>query len=144
MRVHISLNISSLERSLPFYSALFGQEASKTREAYANFRPEQPPIHLALMESGKETGGGVSHLGIELPSAEALQDWKQRLEASGVAFDIEDKALCCYAQADKLWISDPDGYRWEVWVRTGEYEGMGETRTTSARKHKDSTCCAAA
>ena len=142
MRVHISLNVSSLEASVAFYSALFGQAASKTRDGYANFRLDQPPLHLALVESDKPVGSGVSHLGVELPSAETLDDWRTRLEHSSVNFDVEDEARCCYAKADKLWLSDPDGYRWEVWVRTGEYDGMGTTRITSETNKSDTRCCA--
>lgn len=129
MRVHISLKVSSLERSLAFYSGLFGEEPSKLKPAYANFRLNEPPVHLALMECPSTHGDGLSHLGFEVPDAEALVAWKRRLEESGVAFEVEDRARCCYAQADKLWLTDPDGYRWELWVRTGDYERMGGTRS---------------
>jgi catechol-2,3-dioxygenase len=128
MRVHISLNTRSVDDSVNFYSRLFGQAASKTREGYANFRLDEPPIHLALVESEKPAGAGLSHLGIELPDSYALQAWRTRLQDEGVEFSVEDKASCCYATADKLWLNDPDGYRWEVWVRTGEYDSMGSTR----------------
>jgi catechol-2,3-dioxygenase len=125
MRVHVSLNVESLGSSIEFYSGLFGTGASKIRDGYANFRLSDPPIHLALMENRKSEGAGLSHLGVELPDADSLSGWRSRLESSGITFEIEDQAQCCYASADKLWLTDPDGYRWEVWVRTGEYEGMG-------------------
>ena len=114
MRVHISLNSSSLDDSIAFYAALFGQEATKTREDYANFRLDQPAIHLALVEreSAFDECNGIGHLGVELPDAGELQAWRGRLEDSGVAFDVEDEAQCCYAQADKLWLTDPDGNRY--------------------------------
>jgi catechol 2,3-dioxygenase-like lactoylglutathione lyase family enzyme len=141
MRVHISLQVDSLAKSIDFYSGLFGQDASKTRPQYANFRLDEPPIHLALMEAESEPGHGVSHLGIELPDAGMLADWKSRLETDGTRFEVEDQARCCYAQADKLWLTDPDGYRWELWVRTGEHESMGETRV-SAFSDEAEACCA--
>ena len=128
MRVHVSLNVASLENSETFYTGLFGTGPSKRRAGYANFRLEAPPIHLALVENGKVGAGGVSHLGIELPDPGTLEDWKQRLFAAGLEPQVEDRATCCYAIADKLWLTDPDGYRWEVWVRTGEYGEMGATR----------------
>ena len=141
MRVHISLDTQSLANSLDFYSAMFGQPASKTKDGYANFRLEQPPIHLALQEKQSSHGVGVSHLGVELPDAATLQQWRHRLEESGVNFEVEDKARCCHAQADKLWLSDPDGYRWEIWVRTGEFEGMGATRMSDEDSGQVSTDC---
>ncbi len=126
MRVHISINVRSLEQSKAFYSALFGQPASKSKPDYANFRLDEPPIHLALMERGEAGAGGVSHLGIELPDNTVLDEWHSRLQASGVNFSVEDKASCCYANADKLWLTDPDGHRWEIWTRTGEYDSINE------------------
>lgn len=146
MRVHISLNTRSVENSVNFYSRLFGQAASKTRDGYANFRLDEPPIHLALVEREKDAGHGVSHLGIELPDIHTLHEWRKRLHDSGVEFSVEDKASCCYATADKLWLNDPDGYRWEVWVRTGEYDHMGATRnvtpeTVDSSAVAGSACC---
>ena len=128
MRIHVSLNVTSMERSLAFYSALFGVEASKIKPDYANYRLDEPPIHLALMERSAAAGEGVNHLGIELADIDSLHQWRKRLELAGTDFAIEDKAECCYAKADKLWVTDPDGYKWEIWVRTGEYQDMGETR----------------
>ena len=37
MRPHLALNVSDIDRSIPFYSALFGIEPSKTRPGYAKF-----------------------------------------------------------------------------------------------------------
>ncbi len=127
MRVHISLDVSSIDQSKAFYSALFGQAASKLKPGYANFRLDEPPIHLALMERGIPGSQGVGHLGVELPDKQILGEWHSRLQAQGVEFSVEDKARCCYATADKLWLTDPDGYRWEIWVRTGEYDSIGKT-----------------
>ncbi len=126
MRVHISINVGSLAQSSEFYTALFGQEASKTKPGYANFRLNQPPIHLALMERGRTGSEGVGHLGIELADHGALDEWHDRLKSLGINFSTEDSASCCYAKADKLWLTDPDGYRWEIWTRTGEYESVCE------------------
>lgn len=142
MRVHISLNTSSVDNSARFYSSLFGQAASKTRNGYANFRLDEPPIHLALVEGSRDNGTGISHLGIELPNACTLHSWRTRLEENGVEFTVEDKASCCYATADKLWLTDPDGYRWEIWVRTGEFDGMGATRAAAnPTAVTESACC---
>ena len=142
MRVHISLHVGSVKRSARFYSTLFGKEASKSRDAYANFRLDQPPIHLALVEKELPKNTGINHMGVELPDANALSDWRTRLEDSDIAFSVEDQASCCYATADKLWLSDPDGYRWEIWVRTGEFDGMGEVQITQdINSEKTIECC---
>ena len=63
MRVHISLNVQSLSKSQAFYVALFGQEASKQKPGYANFRLNEPPIHLALVEGKNKAGYQPSRRG---------------------------------------------------------------------------------
>ena len=140
MRIHVSLKVRSLEDSIRFYSGLFGQAASKTKPGYANFRLDEPPIHLALMESEATGRDGVSHLGVELPDTDTLKQWHARLEQSGTEFSVEDKARCCYAQADKLWLTDPNGYRWEIWIRTGDIESIGQTRPEVFEEK--AACCA--
>lgn len=143
MRVHISLPVNSLSRSEKFYAGLFGQSASKVRDGYANFRLDEPPIHLALVESSLGPENSASHFGIELPDIAVLEAWRSRLEAAGVSLAVEDEAQCCYAKADKLWLTDPDGNPWEVWVRTGEHDAMGSTRVaTPPAETKESCCCA--
>jgi catechol 2,3-dioxygenase-like lactoylglutathione lyase family enzyme len=128
MRIHISLNVSNIGKSIEFYRGMLGSEPTKTKPGYANFRLNNPPIHLALQESTKQVGEGVSHLGVELDDREMLENWHRRFESAEVNFKVEDKARCCYAKADKLWAQDPDGYSWEFWLRPGEFDDMGATR----------------
>ena len=71
MRVHISLDVASLKSSLEFYQSLFGKDPSKLKEGYANFRLEEPPIHLALVEDKNQAGEDVSHFGVEVPNERA-------------------------------------------------------------------------
>lgn len=139
IRVHVSLDVQSIDKGIAFYSKLFGEKPSKAREGYANFRLDSPPVHLALQEGRHPSKGGVSHLGFELPDHEQLADWQSRLEASGIDLTPENDAKCCYAKADKLWVTDPDGYRWEVWVRTGEFGEMGQTRPEAGQSA--ASCC---
>ena len=133
MRIHISLPVSDLDKSVAFYSSVLGNPASKLKEDYANFRLDEPAIHLALVARPvNETSISASHYGVELPDHETLEDWRTR--AANQKLDILDDpdASCCYARADKFWLGDPDGNRWEFWVRTGE----GDTL-----QQKETTCC---
>lgn len=127
MRVHISLPVTDIEKSRTFYSTLFNQPVSKERDDYINFRLDEPAIHLSLIKSSAESArGGCEHYGIELPSAEAFESWEHRLtEVVPELARPEPGAKCCYAQADKVWLTDPDGHRWEIWHRTGEHDSLG-------------------
>ena len=155
-RVHINLSVSDIERSTQFYSLLFGQQPTKVRDDYANFRLDAPGLHLALVKSPAHARNDSlsRHYGIELFDNAELGDWRSRLEKAGVALKIEEQVTCCYAVGDKFWAKDPDGNDWEFWVRTEEAELMkGETSegacctpqqaevAISAAKAKDEAAC---
>jgi catechol 2,3-dioxygenase-like lactoylglutathione lyase family enzyme len=132
MRVHISLPATDLEKSRAFYSELFDSDASKVRDDYLNFRLDEPSIHLSLIASEQPVSESHQHFGIELPDATAFAAWNERLinAKSAVSVTPEPDAQCCYARADKLWLTDPDGYLWEIWHRTGEYSALSEPAST--------------
>jgi catechol 2,3-dioxygenase-like lactoylglutathione lyase family enzyme len=125
-RVHISVPASNLEASVGFYRSLFGVEPSKLRGDYANFRLDAPPIHLAVVGSAAATQPGADrhHFGIEVPTRDELESWLARLDDLGRPMRRELDQACCYARADKAWLTDPDGHAWELWVRTGEADRL--------------------
>ena len=49
-RVQLALNVSDLETSIAFYTAMFGTAPHKRRPGYANFAIEEPPLKLVLIE----------------------------------------------------------------------------------------------
>lgn len=117
-KVHVSLNVSDVERSTAFYEAFLGVPVHKRRPGYANFNLANPPLKLALQEHAPETRGvgSLSHLGMVVHSREAVQAARERLVSAGLATFDERDALCCYARQDKVWVHDPDGNGWEVYV----------------------------
>lgn len=117
-RIHLALAVRNLEQSLVFYRVLFGQEPSKRRPQYAKFEVAEPPMNLALNEVGATVGPNhpVAHFGVQLKSTAAVQQIAQRLEAAGFSLVPEDHVSCCYAVQNKVWATDPDGNRWEVYV----------------------------
>jgi catechol 2,3-dioxygenase-like lactoylglutathione lyase family enzyme len=129
-KTHISLNVRDIERSVAFYEAFFGATAHKRRPGYANFNLSAPPLKLALQEA--ETNeerrfGSLSHLGVEVETREAVEAFRQRLAGSGLITFDEGDTVCCYARQDKVWVTDPDGNSWEVYVLLDE---MTETEDT--------------
>jgi catechol 2,3-dioxygenase-like lactoylglutathione lyase family enzyme len=114
----MGLAVKSLEKSIAFYTSLLGQPPTKTRPRYAKFEVAEPPVNLSLSEVGGETGPNnpVAHFGIQLKSSEAVKQIADRLQQAGLETRIEENVTCCYAVQDKVWVSDPDGNNWEVYV----------------------------
>jgi catechol 2,3-dioxygenase-like lactoylglutathione lyase family enzyme len=121
-KVHVSLDVKDLEESVRFYSALFDALPTKRKPGYAKFDLEQPALNLTLQEAGHCCLQGLSHLGIRVDATEQVLAAKQRLGAAGIETVEEMNTTCCYAAQDKIWLTDPTGYRWEVYVFKGDTE----------------------
>lgn len=113
-RVQLALNVSDLDSAVEFYRRLFGTEPAKLRSGYANFAIADPPLKLILFEG--DAGGTVNHLGVEVPSSDDVAQHSARLTGEGLATQAEDHVACCHALQDKVWVTDPDGARWEVYT----------------------------
>ena len=124
-RVQLALNVSDLDAAVAFYSKLFGTEVAKRKPGYANFAIAEPPLKLVLIEG--EGGGTLNHLGVEVETAAEVEAAEGRLSADGVATTGVDDTTCCYARKTETWLNDPDGAPWEVYVKTGDAEQMGNT-----------------
>lgn len=145
-RIHISVEVQDLHRSVAFYQRLFQQPPTKLKDDYANFRMETPQLHLALVLTPKrkpEPALGLTnrHFGVELFADEKLNGWLNAAKESGLDLRVEDGVTCCYAVANKFWARDPDGHEWEFWVRHGEAEDMHAPKPATAAKPAKS-CCA--
>lgn len=138
-RVHISLNVANLDRSIEFYQMLFGVAPSKTKPDYAKFEPAEPSINLAL-NAGRDAAdqeSRVSHFGIQVKSTDAVKAATARLNDAGQGITPEDGVTCCYAVQDKVWVTDPDGNAWEIFVVT---EANTDVHT-EGRAGPEFVCC---
>jgi predicted enzyme related to lactoylglutathione lyase len=127
LRPHLALTVSSIERSVPFYEALFGVAPEKVRPGYAKFSVANPALNFTLNEGRRENLGAFNHAGIQVASTTDVLEAKERLVAAGlVAFDEMD-TTCCYARQDKIWVRDPDGTPWEVFVTHEDTEQAGQS-----------------
>ena len=122
LKFHVSLDVKNIEESIRFYSALFDMKPTKLRPGYAKFDAEFPGVNLALQEKGHCCLQGLSHMGIRVPSLEQVATTKARLEAAGYKTEDEMGSTCCSALQNKVWVEDPSGYRWEVYVFLGDLE----------------------
>jgi catechol 2,3-dioxygenase-like lactoylglutathione lyase family enzyme len=118
-RVQLALNVENIDESVAFYSRLLGAEPAKLRPGYANFAVAEPPLKLVLIESpGAEER--INHLGIEVETPAEVVAADLRLRAEGEEPEPEMGTECCYALQDKVWLTDPDGARWEVYTVLGD------------------------
>jgi catechol 2,3-dioxygenase-like lactoylglutathione lyase family enzyme len=126
-RIHVALETSDMERAIAFYSTLFGQDPTKLRPGYAKFEVAEPPVNLALNAAAKaHPAGGASHFGVQVKSTDAVQQAKLRFEAAGLPVEVEEHVTCCWAVQDKVWVRDPDGNAWEVFVVLADAPAHGK------------------
>lgn len=131
-RLQLALNVTDIDQAVEFYSLLFATEPAKRKPGYANWEIVDPPLKLVLFE-GPE-GATLNHLGVETESASEVAAAEARLSGAGLETTGVDDTLCCYATKVETWVTDPDGAKWEWYVKTGDSDqltnqvlGEGET-----------------
>jgi catechol 2,3-dioxygenase-like lactoylglutathione lyase family enzyme len=145
-RLHVHVSVGDLDRSIAFYSTLFGAPPSVTKADYAKWMLEDPRVNFAI-SSGRHAAKGIEHLGIQAEDGAELREVYGRLEAAGRPVLEEGATTCCYAQSEKSWVSDPDGLIWEAFHTTGEatHYGAGpelEAISAASANAAPAGCCA--
>jgi len=144
-RLQLALNVEDLEASTRFYSDLFGAEPVKRKDGYVNFAIAEPPLKLILFE-GVE-GGTINHLGVEVPSSADVQTTIARLEKTEMLTDVENNVSCCYATQDKVWVTAPDGEKWEYYAVLADTDQLasdaGTCGCTTSKGTTSTACCTA-
>ncbi len=139
-RVQLALDVDDLEQAVAFYTRLLGVEPAKRRPGYANFAVAEPPLKLVLLEN-RGRGGQLNHLGIEVESTEAVRAETARLAGAGLLTLEENDTTCCYATQDKVWVTAPDGERWEVYTVKADSEVFGVGAAPAPAAPDSAACC---
>ncbi len=126
-RLHIGLEVKDLDASIKFYSALFGAQPSHRETDYAKWMLEDPRVNFAIQCIGAEPAGSV-HFGVQVENSDELAECSGRLEEAGEDVVSESGAECCYYVSDKVWVADPDAFRWETFLTLGRHTEYGESR----------------
>ena len=140
LKPHVSLNVANVEASVAFYEKAFGVRATKHRPGYAKFDLVSPSLNLSMNEAPR-TGINASHFGIQVATTEDVIEAKKRFEAASLPTRTEESVNCCYAVQDKVWVEDPDGNAWEVFVVKQDTETMSDAPPVASLK-QSSACCA--
>lgn len=122
-RLQLALNVTDLDASIDFYSKLFATPPAKIKDGYANWEIAEPPLKLVIFEATE--GGTLNHLGVETESADQVVAAEGRLRADGLETTGIDDTICCFAEKVETWVVDPDGARWEWYVKTADAETIG-------------------
>ena len=141
-RLHVHVAVENLPQSIGFYSALFATQPSVVKTDYAKWMLDDPRVNFAISTRGRQPG--LDHLGIQVESADELQEVYGRLHAAGGNVIEQGQTACCYAKSEKSWIDDPAGIAWETFLTTGESttygDGTGE-RDARLAHEKQGACC---
>jgi catechol 2,3-dioxygenase-like lactoylglutathione lyase family enzyme len=130
-RVQLALNVSDVDAAVAFYERLFATPVAKRRDGYANFVITEPPLKLVLIEAAE--GGTLNHLGVEATEAAEVVTAEDRLSDTGLGTTGVQDTTCCYATKTETWVTDPDGAKWEWYVKTGDADQMADVDTDAAR-----------
>lgn len=136
-RIQLALNVSNVDEAVAFYEKLFATPVAKRKPGYANFEIAEPPLKLVLIEASE--GGTLNHLGVETMDPADVLAAEARLSETGLETTGVDDTTCCYATKTETWVTDPDGAKWEWYVKTGDSEQMAN------KIHSDganAACCA--
>jgi hypothetical protein len=140
-RLHLHVAVDDLTQSIGFYSALFAAQPAVVKTDYAKWMLEDPRVNFAISTRGREAG--LDHLGIQVESADELQEVYARLRRAGGEVIEQGQVTCCYAKSEKAWIDDPAGISWETFLTTGEStqygDGTGE-RVARVAREKAGAC----
>ena len=134
-RFHVHLHVEDLDRSIGFYSKLFGAEPTRVERGYAKWMIDDPRLNFAISTRGGKTG--VDHLGLQTDDADELATLKSRAAAADLALFDEGETRCCYAHSEKHWITDPQGVAWEHFHTLGDIPVFGNGPTADAA----GVCC---
>ena len=125
-RLHVHVGVADLDRSIAFYSTLFGAEPTVAKPDYAKWMLDDPRVNFAI-SAGRHEARGIAHLGIQAEDSAELIEVYGRLKAADRPVLEEGRTTCCYAKSEKSWIADPDGIPWEAFFTDGEATVYGDS-----------------
>jgi catechol-2,3-dioxygenase len=144
-RLHVHVAVEDLTQAIQFYSTLFAVEPAIVKDDYAKWMLDDPRVNFAISMRGRKVG--LDHLGIQVETADELQDVYGRLRNADRPVLEVGKTVCCYAKSEKSWIDDPAGISWEAFLTTAESTFYGHSAKHAdgvriAGQAASTSCCA--
>lgn len=140
-RFHVHVAVADIQKSVDFYSNLFGFQPSVLKDDYAKWMLDDPRVNFAISARGREPG--LDHFGIQAENDNELKEVSARLKTANMEVFDEGATTCCYAKSEKAWVVDPQGLAWETFLTTGESTSYGDDNKISTQipLHRKSACC---
>ncbi|RNF85913.1 VOC family protein [Montanilutibacter psychrotolerans] len=111
---HITLLVSSLDRSMPYYAQLLPLVGF--RKLRDHVWTDDDGFHFQFLQARPDTspyeryGAGMNHLGFGVPCVEDVHAVGEAMRSAG--FDVPD--IQNLGGATALFMKDPDGIRFEI------------------------------
>jgi catechol 2,3-dioxygenase-like lactoylglutathione lyase family enzyme len=136
-RMHVSLYVSDIAKSVQFYSTFFGQEPVKVKPNYAKYVLENPSLIISFVGNKERVQHNFGHLGFQVETTAQLEEKLSIARENNLVAKEEIGTNCCYATQDKFWVNDPDGVQWEVYY----FHSDAEFNDPHYETEEASACC---
>ena len=114
-KMHVSLYVSDIQKTVSFYDKFFGQPATKVKEDYAKWELAHPSLIISFVQNPARVKDNFGHLGFQVDTEAQLMERLEAARTAALPVLEEMDVNCCYARQDKFWVTDPDGFRWEIY-----------------------------
>ena len=148
-RFHVHVAVNDLNKSIAFYSAMFGEQPSVVKPDYAKWMLEDPRINFAISNRGQTPG--VNHLGMQAEDDAELETIHANLQKADTTVVAEKGAHCCYAKSGQVLGDRSAGIAWESFRSLGSIPLFGSAEAVPAEQSAScgsgtatSSCCAPA
>ena len=138
-RLHVHVSVEDLAQSIRFYSVLFATTPTVSKPDYAKWMLDDPRVNFAISTRSGQVG--LDHLGIQVETPDELQEVYGRLQQADRPVLEEGTTVCCYAQSEKSWITDPQGLSWETFLTAGESTVYGDSVDLGPIRTAAGACC---
>lgn len=127
LHIHVNADETKFDESVGFYTILFGEPPTKTRDHYAKWMLEDPYVNFVVevieIEGDRP---GIHHVGIQVDESEELHALRDTLKAAEAPLLEIGETVCCFSKSEKNWTMDPSGLRWETFRSFGDVSEYGE------------------
>ena len=118
----VILTTSDLPRAIAFYRDLFGSPPTRADDDRASFHLEDPPLHLVVLKAPAKSDHVPIGVSNQVECLDFVRRERERLDASGLLASGSSVG-CLFTSADRLFIRDHDGNRWDIFRRPDDPAG---------------------